>query len=525
MAFRRLVIVAAWIAVVAAGPAPVRLPDAAERAFDAVSADVLRGWVETLASDAFAGRGVGDEGNREAEEYIADVLRESGVPGGAVNGAYFEPVELYEPGLGRSARLTAVDDRGNRVCDLQAGADFYPLPETGDAAVSAPLVRAGFGISAPGARYDDYSHVDARGAVVLVREGEPDKLGLSRRVTREESLELSTVDRKIADARRHGARGLLLVRSVLPDAQTAWPEHPSVRSSMFRLLASLRDASLPAGAISEKAAAPLHAALAARRRLTVTLVPDLMVRRVTVHNVLGVIEGKDPQRRREVVVLGAHLDHDGTDADGRIYNGADDNASGTAAVLGAAAAFARAAQAGDRPARTVLFALWNGEEKGELGAYGFLADPRPDRRLVANINLDMVGRHEDVPDEDDWRFRGFRKTTPESSANTLHVLGYSRTPDLAAEMREANGPVGLTLLEDYDVGAQDLLERSDNWPFLERGVPALFLTTGLHPDYHTPDDDTARIDFAKLERVARLAARAAWIVADGPEPRLKSPIH
>jgi Zn-dependent M28 family amino/carboxypeptidase len=108
-----------------------------------------------------------------------------------------------------------------------------------------------------------------------------------------------------------------------------------------------------------------------------------------------------------------------------------------------------------------------------------------------------------------------------ASVNTLHVLGYSIAPDLAAELRDANGAVGLTLLEDYDVGAQDLLKRSDNWPFVEHGIPALFLTTGLHPDYHTPDDDTARIDFGKLARVAQLAARAAWIVADGPAPALK----
>jgi Zn-dependent M28 family amino/carboxypeptidase len=222
-----------------------------------------------------------------------------------------------------------------------------------------------------------------------------------------------------------------------------------------------------------------------------------------------------------MVVVGAHLDHDGTDADGRIYNGADDNASGTAAVLAAAIAFARAAADGERPARAVLFALWNGEEKGELGAEAFVASPEPARRVVANLNLDMVGRHEEVPDPNDWRFHGLPKTDPAATGNTLHVLGYTYTPELAAMLREANGAVGLTLQEDYDRGEQGLLQRSDNWPFLSHGIPALFLTTGLHPDYHTPNDDVGRIDFGKLTRVARLAARAAWIVADGPEPAMK----
>jgi Zn-dependent M28 family amino/carboxypeptidase len=222
-----------------------------------------------------------------------------------------------------------------------------------------------------------------------------------------------------------------------------------------------------------------------------------------------------------MVVVGAHLDHDGTDEQGRIYNGADDNASGTAAVLAAGAAFARAAAGGERPARAVLFALWNGEEKGSLGAEAFVSAPQPRRRVVANLNLDMVGRHEEVLDPGDWRFHGLPRIDAAATGNTLHVLGYSYTPELAAMLRDANDAVGLTLQEDYDNGGLGLLQRSDNWPFLARGIPALFLTTGLHPDYHTPADDTDRIDFGKLTRVARLAARAAWIVADGAEPQMK----
>ncbi|PYR62177.1 MAG: hypothetical protein DMF85_00405 [Acidobacteria bacterium] len=221
-----------------------------------------------------------------------------------------------------------------------------------------------------------------------------------------------------------------------------------------------------------------------------------------------------------MIVLGAHLDHDGLDAEGHIYHGADDNASGTAAVLADAAAFADAAAHGWRPARGVVFALWNGEEKGSLGAEEYVAAPVPRRRIVANINLDMVGRDEEIPDPDDWRFQGFPKTTAASSRNTLHVLGYSYTADLARLIEDANAATGLTILEDYDRGAQNLLRRSDNWAFLAHGIPAVFLTTGLHPDYHTPADDAHRLDYAKLERIAKLAARAAWLAADGPPARL-----
>jgi Zn-dependent M28 family amino/carboxypeptidase len=169
-----------------------------------------------------------------------------------------------------------------------------------------------------------------------------------------------------------------------------------------------------------------------------------------------------------------------------------------------------------------VFALWNGEEKGSLGAEHFAGSPIPARRIIANLNLDMVGRREEIPDPGDARFRGFRKTTTSQSSNVVHLLGYTYSPDLARIVAQANAAIRLTIKEDYDQDSQGLLRRSDNWPFLQRGVPAVFLTTGLHPDYHTPDDDTERLDFAKLERITELACRVAWMTADGLAPRFKA---
>jgi Zn-dependent M28 family amino/carboxypeptidase len=310
----------------------------------------------------------------------------------------------------------------------------------------------------------------------------------------------------------------VFVADYMPSRESLWPEHPSIRAAQFRLASDLRAHPEPVVALTAMAAEPIQRALAAHQAVTVRVAPDIGGRAVVVHNVLGFIEGSDPRRRGDMVVVGAHLDHDGTDDEGRVYRGADDNASGTAAVMADAAAFARAAAHGTRPATAVLFALWNGEEKGELGAERFVEAPEPPRHVIANINLDMVGRHEDVPDPTDWRFRGLPKTDARASANTLHVLGYTLSAELARTIVDANAAIGLTVLEDYDHGAQDLLHRSDHWPFLAHGIPAVFLTTGLHPDYHTPADEVERIDFGKLERVARLAARAAWLTADGPPP-------
>jgi hypothetical protein len=521
MCRRMAALVLVWCALAAPGPAASRLPDAAVRAVEAVSADDLRNYVSTLASDDLRGRGVGDAGNRAAEEFICATLLRNGVTPAGADGSCYQAVDVYRPVLGPGARLTISTDDAAPLADWAAGADFYPLPETGQTAVTAPLVFGDYGISAPVLKHDDYARINARGVIVLVKEGLPPALSRLDRLTEAEREELGSLERKLSDAKAHGARGVIVIGSYLPEYKSVWPESTSVRQATYRLVASLRGTALAVATVSERAAGPILRALDDRRHLSATMTPDLVVTPVTMHNVLGIVEGRDGKRRNEMVVVGAHLDHDGTDAEGRIYNGADDNASGTAAVLGAAAAFARAAANGERPARAVLFALWNGEEKGSLGAEAFVDSPQPSRRVVANLNLDMVGRHEEVRDPNDWRFHGLPKIDASTTRNTLHVLGYSYTPELAAMLRDANDAVGLTLLEDYDQGEQGLLQRSDNWPFLAHGIPALFLTTGLHPDYHTPDDDTARIDFGKLTRVTRLAARAAWIVADGPEPALK----
>ena len=515
-----MVLLLLWCVAAAPGPAATPVPEAAAREFERVSPDDLRRYVEMLASDTLEGRGIGGQGNRAAEAFICDTLKQNRVTPAGPDGSCFQPVAIYRPGLGPGARLLVSAQDGTALADLAAGEDFYPLPETGNDSVTAPLVFAQHGITASHLQHDDYARIDARGAIVLALEGVPEQLGTAKNAAdRDGHGTLGSIERKVANAVAHGARGVIVIQNYLPDVQSAWPDQPSVRESTYRLVSALRARSAPVAAISARAAEPVRQALAKRQTLLAALTPDLAGTTLTINNVLGIVQGRDA-KRREVVVVGAHLDHDGVDADGRIYNGADDNASGTAAVLATAAAFARAAATGERPARSVLFAFWNGEEKGSLGAEAFVTSPDPDRKIVANLNLDMVGRHEDA-DPSDWRFAGLPKVEAAASANTLHVLGYSYSPDFAAELREANRAVGLTLLEAYDDGAQRLLQRSDNWPFLSRGIPALFLTTGLHRDYHTPDDDTARIDFAKLTRVTKLAARAAWMVADGRGPTMR----
>ena len=518
MLSRTVTVALVWILVGGPlAPAAARLPATVEDAIEQVTPDELRAHVTRLASDQLAGRGVGHPGNDEAVEYVAASLKAANVP--PATAGYLQPVEVYRPVLGRAARLT-IRSGSSILADLSAGADFFPLPESGDRSVTGRLLFAGHGLSAPEFKYDDYEGVNASGAIVVVSDDVPNAIASMTGLSRDDKTEIGGIDRKLRDARAHGAAALLVVRQYPGTADYFWPDHPSVRSASYRLYGAMRAQPLAVGTISEHALTPIRRAVEAGTAATATFDPDVVARPIVIDNVLGMVEGR--QNSSEIVVVGAHMDHDGIDEAGRVYNGADDNASGTAAVLAIASAFARAAAHGTRPARAVVFALWNGEEKGSLGAEFYLQQPAPARKIVADVNLDMVGREEDIPDPGNPRFRGFGKTTAAQNTNVVHLLGYSYSPEFARMAERANESIHLTIKQDYDRDAQNLVRRSDNWPFLAHGIPAVFLTTGLHPDYHTPEDDTDRIDFPKLERITELAARLAWMAADGEAPRFKA---
>jgi Zn-dependent M28 family amino/carboxypeptidase len=184
--------------------------------------------------------------------------------------------------------------------------------------------------------------------------------------------------------------------------------------------------------------------------------------------------------------------------------------------MAVAEAYARAAAAGERPRRSVVFVISDAEERGpSLGAWHLtLHPPVPLENTAAVFNVDMIGRNQEVPEDGGGRFRGLEPQTAESNASAVNILGYSRAPALARAVEAANGPTGLTLRMRYDNNESNLLRRSDQWPYLQNGVPAVWFHTGLHPDYHTPDDDADRINYEKLTRIVRLIHQVSWDVAN-----------
>jgi Zn-dependent M28 family amino/carboxypeptidase len=207
-------------------------------------------------------------------------------------------------------------------------------------------------------------------------------------------------------------------------------------------------------------------------------------------NVLGLIPGTDPKLKDEVVILSAHHDHLGIQG-GKLYPGADDDASGTAGILETGRLLARS-----RPRRTILLLSVSGEENGLFGSQAFTAAPPLELgRVVANLNLDMIGRGR--PDE-------------------LHVTP-AKVPDavttLTADARLVAAKLGLPL----SAGAENYWRRSDHFNFVKKGIPALFFFAGMHEDYHQPTDTADKIDFAKMAKIVKVTRELALNVANAPE--------
>jgi len=499
----------------------------------------LRADLFFLAGDAMRGRLTDTNENRATADYIRARFERAGLKPVAGN-SYFHNYNLMTATLGEGNSLTIGSGAATR--ELKSGQEFYPQRFSATGQVTAPLVFAGFGISAPKWSHDDYKG-SVKGAIVLVLDHEPGERDPKSPFEGVVTAEPAAAWRKALAAQEKGAVGILFVTDGHnhPDpanfeqaARNFWPASPA-RIANYTLATWADRSRIPAAQISPALAASLLAATG--KTLTelgtmaetaggITPAP-LPVGQLTLktavdrhivpdRNVLGLIEGSDPKLKDEWVLVTAHFDHDGVNGT-QILNGADDNGSGTVALLEIADAYALAAQQGQRPKRSVLFCAWNSEERGLLGAWAYTEfPPAPLANIAGVLNMDMIGRNEEVQVGGGNRFNGLEVQTAESNANAVNMMGFARAPELAAVVDAANAGIGLDIKKRYDNNTSNLVRRSDQWPFLQRGVPALGFMTGLHPDYHTIYDRPEKINYAKMEKIARLIHQASWNLANGP---------
>jgi hypothetical protein len=503
----------------------------------------LRADLFFLAGDAMRGRLTDTNENRITVDYIRSRFERAGLKPVA-NGGYFHNYNLMTATLGEGNSLSFATS-GTTTGDVTAtreftsGQEFYPQRFSASGTATAAVTFAGFGIVAPQWNHDDYRD-GVRGRIVMVLDHEPGERDPKSPFEGVVTAEPAATWRKALAAQEKGAVGILFVSDIHnhPDpanfeqaARNFWPATPA-RISSYTLAAWADRIRIPAVHISPALAAmligssgPSFEELARRAETAGGITPVATGRTITLRtavdrhivsdrNVLGLLEGSDPKLKDEWVLVTAHFDHNGADG-AQIFNGADDNGSGTVALLEIADAYALAAQQGQRPKRSVLFCAWNSEERGLLGAWAYTeAPPAPLSAVAGVLNMDMIGRNEEVQVGGGGRFNGFEVQTAESNNNAVNMMGFARAPELAAVVDAANAGIGLEIKKRYDNNASNLVRRSDQWPFLQRGVPALGFMTGLHPDYHTTYDRPEKINYVKMEKIARLIYQASWNLAN-----------
>lgn len=469
---------------VAMKPAPAR-PTGAP-----LDSNALLATVRTLADPKWEGRGIGTAGIDSAANWIAARMRAIGLAPGGDSGSYFQSLEVT---TGVTVGTPSEIDLKGRV--VTAGAEFQPIGFSTNGTVRAAVVFAGYGITAPGFEYDDYAGLDVRDKLVLVMTNEPGEMDSTSKFDGSVNTPYADLRTKAINAREHGAIGLLVANG--PKYHAGEPLRAPradgagyMTSGLIAALVSEQVANELMGGSGLTLDAAQSAIEGHRRPYSKALAESATVRvslrrtRSTTRNVVGLIPGRDTLR---TLVVGAHYDHLGYGGESSLspnehvpHVGADDNASGVAAMLGVAGAEAARAKMHGAPRHTLVFAAFTGEESGLLGSSHFVDDPpRPLPTVEVMLNMDMVGRMRE---------------------KRLLVAGVGTAAEFPALLENVNKFAKLTLKESSDGYGP-----SDHSSFYKKQVPVLFLFTGAHADYHKPSDTWDKISAGGLARVASFA--------------------
>jgi hypothetical protein len=526
----------------------------------AIQASALKEWLAYVASDELQGRQVYTEGLGLAAAYIADHLKEWGVKPVGDGGSYFQTVKVAGiKTTSRSSVTVEVNGRSRTFVDGE-GITFPRNMGEKQTIASGDVVFAGYGLQIPAAKVDDYATLDPKGKVVIwAGSSGPKSVGPeSRRLLVARSrlavakgaaavigppvfglvggrgrggqappAEGSRGTPEAAAGRGASAQDVdFTTAQRYEDARVT----PSVtaQDDFFEFLFS--GSELQYSEIKELATKrePLPTFTLKGVKLTVNVDADYTVvnTRLT-RNVVGVVEGSDPKLRDTYVAFGAHYDHIGyqqtTPAAGRgggtapggctgqtrptprsddiVNNGADDDGSGTVALMGLARAFAL----GPRPKRSLLFVWHTAEESGLQGSrYNADYPVVPIESIVATLNIDMVGRNRcDDPAE----------------SNKIYLVGSDRiSTELHNLSEDANASLAKPLTLDYELNdpadPESIYTRSDHYSYALKGIPIIFYTTGLHRDYHYVTDEIDKIEFDKLAHITQLVYATGARVAN-----------
>lgn len=507
-------------------------------------------YVAFLASDVLEGRDTGTRGIRIAQTYIESLYRAWGIePMGDKlerKRQYLQSVPMAEAIPGDGSKITVQSGTSSRVFSPQV--DFAFGRGTRYAgSFAGNIAFAGYGIISKEHKYNDFADLDVAGRIVLISAGLPG--GIDSPLAKGGDSPSYSLWRRLRDLRENLAeKGAVALLIVMEDANAPLGRaDESPYKSGDRIRSSRRNVFVPALTADDRSVTTLFISPAMARYLfstagkswdktlkaidakikpmsfqidsAMTIIDiDVEQKPVSGYNVIGYIEGSDEKLKEEYVVVGAHLDHVGVNEDGYVFNGADDNASGSSGLLEVAQAFAKN---GERPKRSVIFTHWTGEEHGLWGSRFWVENPPVSLdKVVTYINMDMIGRDVDERSYNQMAFRfGYDvKTRPYSAEEAENlVMGTSsgQSPILNKLVVQLNKDyVGLSL---FAVSQADISGGTDYLPFHDRKIPVLGFFTGFHEDYHKPTDTAEKINIKKIGRIARLVYLTAFEIADMEE--------
>ncbi len=480
------------------------------RPADSITAADLRNRVYFLASEDLEGRYPGSKGFRMAAGYAASQFKAAGllpVVGPEGQRSYFQLVPLAKRTVQEAAVLTLRTPAGKKTF---AGGSMKLYTSEGLAGDGKPLpaVFAGFGISEPTAGWDDFKNVDIAGKVVLFMMGAPTKNG--KPILPEDIhkiyVPMNSVVRKLTSMRKACAALILADESLKQafDSFPAIPEGPQFilddqEPGSFRipslgfLSAELSETIFGGSGVPDPAAVSMGRVPPRELKdIAIGIQVPLNDEKIPTWNVIGLVEGTDPVLKDQVVVVSAHLDHLPPAPDGRFHPGANDNASGAAALLEIAEAVASRP-----PKRSVLFVLFGAEEGGWMGSRYFLSrGPVARERIIADINMDMIGRTEEGLE----------------AKRTQYVLDSGKIVSAFTGLIEDvnSRTVGWSLRFEHPLNMGD----SDHRSFEALGIPAVNFYTGRIPDTHKPTDTPDKLDYDKAAQIAQLVYQIAMELAN-----------
>jgi hypothetical protein len=507
----------------------------AQRGVDTIAANQLKDYLTFIASDEMEGRDTPSRGLNTTAKFLAMNLARWGFKPAGDEGSFLQRIDLQHNRA--DAGQTKVDYSGKT---LLAGTDYIPVGGSGD--VSGQLVFAGNGWFVKSKNIDAYKDIDPKGRIAVIF-GSPNTLprGLSRadlRKAGEESMNPSDYARSKGvtaliyvpdfqylanwqnNRQRITERGLTVVAKLQTQTTTPLPSiviSPEIANLLFVGERQSATGIFNASYSSSGATLPASFLLSDQKKITMSVANNVEI--VPTQNVVAVWEGSDPVLKAEYVALGAHYDHvgsgcppAGTDT---ICNGADDDGSGTTALLAMAEALAKAPS---RPKRSVLFVWHCGEEKGLWGSRYFTEFPTvPLNQIVAQLNIDMIGRSKK---EGDTNPRNAELTGPDA----VYLIGSTM---MSTELGEIVNSVNKSFLNlTFDTKYDDpsdpnrFFYRSDHYNYARKGIPIIFFFDGVHEDYHRAGDSADKIDYQKMEKITRTIYMTLWEIAVRPT-RLK----